>query len=337
MAHAWMNVVYLNDDDTRRWCERKQDGESDGRSSVKRFAMIPGARRESGGISLSGQQIPEPCKQFGAGAGSLRRLALQPDGSRAFLVGYFNRNTGQTLDVPIGPNNRIEPGGPDLGQPTHFLPGRRYGMFLVPVPKDFTPQDKYTWTIVGNGQSTSIPLRLNTDYVVNPFSEIGAGNTPPVLQFEQTGPKIQGPIALLSAAVNRTTSLPNPFPITLWASEDEKYRQHERAAANPLHRSGSCGPVSRARDGDVRQGESSGGETAGAAPVRSQRYGEFSAPGDYVLHVTANDFSGDGGGGVCCWTTAMVKVTVTPKAFYYGLGSTTTMLMVVADHPSFRY
>ena len=39
----------------------------------------------------------------------------------------------------------------------------------------------------------------------------------------------------------------------------------------------------------------------------------FSEPGDYVLHVTANDYSGDGGGGFqCCWTTAMVKVTVNP-------------------------
>jgi hypothetical protein len=37
----------------------------------------------------------------------------------------------------------------------------------------------------------------------------------------------------------------------------------------------------------------------------------FSEPGDYVLHLIANDYSGDGGGGfVCCWTTAMVKVSV---------------------------
>jgi hypothetical protein len=37
----------------------------------------------------------------------------------------------------------------------------------------------------------------------------------------------------------------------------------------------------------------------------------FSAPGEYVLHVTANDYSGSGGGGSgCCWTNAMVKVTV---------------------------
>src|SRR5258705_10239606 len=33
----------------------------------------------------------------------------------------------------------------------------------------------------------------------------------------------------------------------------------------------------------------------------------------HVLQVTANDYSGEGGGGeVCCWTATLVKVTVTP-------------------------
>ncbi len=40
----------------------------------------------------------------------------------------------------------------------------------------------------------------------------------------------------------------------------------------------------------------------------------FSEPGDYVLHVTANDYSGEGGSGeVCCWTTAMVRVSIAPS------------------------
>jgi hypothetical protein len=40
---------------------------------------------------------------------------------------------------------------------------------------------------------------------------------------------------------------------------------------------------------------------------------KFSQAGDYILHMLASDYSGEGGGGeVCCWTTAMVKVTVTP-------------------------
>jgi hypothetical protein len=38
----------------------------------------------------------------------------------------------------------------------------------------------------------------------------------------------------------------------------------------------------------------------------------FSEPGEYLLHVNANDFSGNGGGGSgCCWTTVIMKVTVT--------------------------
>ena len=37
----------------------------------------------------------------------------------------------------------------------------------------------------------------------------------------------------------------------------------------------------------------------------------FSAPGDYMLRAQVNDDSGDGGGGEqCCWTNALVKVTV---------------------------
>ena len=40
----------------------------------------------------------------------------------------------------------------------------------------------------------------------------------------------------------------------------------------------------------------------------------FSEPGEYVLHVVANDWSGDGGGGFqCCWTNGQVKVSVKPE------------------------
>ena len=37
----------------------------------------------------------------------------------------------------------------------------------------------------------------------------------------------------------------------------------------------------------------------------------FSEAGDYMLHVVANDFSGEGGGGFqCCWSSGIVKVAV---------------------------
>src|SRR5688572_211331 len=141
------------------------------------------------GVIVSGQQITlpsEPPRGFGASiTGAFEGWFQHPDGSVAFLVGYLNRNRARAVDVPIGPNNRIEPGGPDLGQPTHFLPGRHVGMFIVTVPEEFTQQQRLTWTIVVNGVSNSIPLRLHTDYNVSPFKiqhdVSGQGNTPPAL------------------------------------------------------------------------------------------------------------------------------------------------------------
>ena len=76
-----------------------------------------------------GQSLPlEPPHESGANiTGAFEGWFKNPDGSFNLLLGYFNRNTKQELEVPIGPNNRIEPGGPDRGQPTHFLAGRQWG------------------------------------------------------------------------------------------------------------------------------------------------------------------------------------------------------------------
>ena len=47
-----------------------------------------------------------------------------PDGTFTLYFGYMNRNYEEELDIPIGPNNNIEPGS-DRGQPTHFIPAGR--------------------------------------------------------------------------------------------------------------------------------------------------------------------------------------------------------------------
>ena len=77
----------------------------------------------AGAVALSAQQAPilpsEPPRGFGTSiTGAYDGWFDNPDGSHTFLVGYLNRNRSLEVDVPIGPNNRIEPGGPDLGQPT---------------------------------------------------------------------------------------------------------------------------------------------------------------------------------------------------------------------------
>jgi hypothetical protein len=267
----------------------------------------------------TGQQLPEPRKQFGAGVtGAFEGWFTNKDGSRWFLVGYYNRNSRQALDVPIGPDNRIEPGGPDMGQPTHFNPGRQTGMFIVPVPKGFGPNDRLTWTIVANGQSASIPLRLHPDYVIEPFSEIAAGNTPPAVRFDEKGVATQGPIAQINAAASpREASTSSPMPLTLWVIDDMKYM-----SSTGVPPAGTRPPVaitwSKYRGpGDVVFDKPKPAVDAlsekGKAPFsgKADTTVKFSEPGEYVLHVTANDYSGDGGGGfVCCWTTALLKVSV---------------------------
>jgi hypothetical protein len=275
----------------------------------------------AGGVLLSGQNasLPEPRKGFGASVtGAFEGWYYNDDGSRSFLVGYYNRNLQQAPDVPVGPNNRIDPGGPDMGQPTHFLPGRQWGMFAVPVPKDFKEQDSYTWTLTVNGQTTSIPLRLKADYVMSPFKEIAVGNTPPVIRFEPAGSPSQGPRAVLATAPARTASPSAPLAVTIWAADDMKYTSGTSA---PMTRERppvivrwskyrGPGPVTFDKAGpEVEKLAAGEGAFSGKATTNVK----FAEPGDYVLHVIANDYSGDGGGGFgCCWTTALVKVAVKP-------------------------
>jgi hypothetical protein len=57
------------------------------------------------------------------------------DGTFSIVFGYFNRNFKEEPVIPAGPNNNIEPGGPDRGQPTYFLPRRHSFLFRVNIPK----------------------------------------------------------------------------------------------------------------------------------------------------------------------------------------------------------
>ena len=92
--------------------------------------------------SLFAQGVPgalpmEPAHETGASVtGAFEGWFSNPDGTFSILVGYYNRNSKQVIDIPVGPNNKIEPGGPDRGQPTHFLTGRQWGVFTIQVPKD---------------------------------------------------------------------------------------------------------------------------------------------------------------------------------------------------------
>ena len=83
------------------------------------------------------------------------------DGSFSMVFGYFNRNYDESLDIPVGPNNKLEPGPADQGQPTHFLPRRQTGVFAIVVPSDFGEQE-LTWSLTAYGETIAIPGHLRT-------------------------------------------------------------------------------------------------------------------------------------------------------------------------------
>jgi hypothetical protein len=166
------------------------------------------------------KQLPmEPLHENGQGVTpSFEGWWQNADGTYNLMFGYFNRNTKEALDVPVGPNNHIDPGGPDQGQPAHFVPRRQWGVFTVTVPKDFGDK-KVTWTIVANGQTLSVPGHLGASWSITPMSEIGIGNTPPTISFDEKGPSIQGPRPLL---VERTAKVGEPLSLTVFAADDDK-------------------------------------------------------------------------------------------------------------------
>jgi hypothetical protein len=218
--------------------------------------------------------------------------------------------------------NKFEPGNIDMGQPTHFLPRRRFGMFVVTVPKEFSKTQKITWTLTTNGITNSAPFYMHTDYNLTPMksseeSPNGKFNVPPILRFEPNGQRFQGPIAKFSAPVARTATVGTPMPLDLLVDDDA------------LYSSGGNGPMGGARPpvsaivskyrgpGDVAIGgppkfeASKGGKPLEDYSGRAATTVTFKEPGEYVLHVNVNDYSGNGGGGSgCCWTNAFMKVTV---------------------------
>jgi hypothetical protein len=276
------------------------------------------------GVVLAAQRLPiEPPKGFGTSiTAAFEGWFDNPDGSgRSFLVGYYNRNLQRDIDIPVGDDNKIEPGGPDQGQPTHFLRGRRTGVFIVPVPKSFTkPEESLVWTLTVNGVTTQIPLRTLNDYNVSPFTDLAVGNKPPIVRFEEAGAQIQGPIGRITTAPARAVKVGVGLQLPVWTEDDAKYTSGTNA---PMTRERS--PVtlfwSKYRGpGDVTFDKDEpkldvleGGKVNEPFRGKAVTTATFSEAGDYVLELLANDYSGEGGGGeVCCWTNAMIKVSVTP-------------------------
>ena len=142
------------------------------------------------------------------------------------------------------------------------------------------------------------------------------GNTPPYVGFSGSGPFAQGPRSITTAM---TAAVSQPLSLTAWVADDAK----KVPGASPLLRR-DCRPVTvtwtkfRGPGTVTLANARSPAEKMEFAPPPNATFtgkasttATFSEPGEYMLRVAGNDWSGEGGGGFqCCWTSAQVKVVV---------------------------
>jgi hypothetical protein len=261
------------------------------------FAIPVRAQLPLAGVKASGQTVTPAFEGW----------YRNPDGSYSLSFGYLNRNSDEVIEIPIGPNNFIEPGAQNQGQPTHFQPRRHWGVFAIRVPADFG-KNEITWTLNHRGATYAIPGNLHRNWEIDALEgEAGAGNTPPVLRFGDKGAEGRGPLGVTAGPLRATVN--TPLTLSVFTSDDGRGASAGRAGRGGAQVTIAWfkhqGPGGVTFATPTARVNVSGGETSTAAT--------FSEPGEYLIRVRANDASGVAGAGhaQCCWSNAFVKVTVT--------------------------
>ena len=228
-----------------------------------------------------------------------------PDGTYSLSFGYYNRNTEEILEIPVGAANFIQPAQFNGAQPATFQPQRHWGVFTVRVPANFGDEQRVWWHLVVRGDTLKVPGSLKKGWEIDALAgEAGSGNTPPKLRIgdaEGAGPG--GPMgAPLTVAVGK------PLTLTIWADDDGRART---ATATTAARS----PVTLAWFKHQGPGTVTFEAPAPRVDVTTKlatTTATFSEPGEYVLRVRANDGAvASAGHAQCCWSNGFVKVTVT--------------------------
>ena len=142
-----------------------------------------------------------------------------PDGSFNLVFGYFNRNWEETLDVPVGPDNNIEPGGPDQGQPTHFLPRQSRFILRIRVPEDFGNKE-LVWTLTTRGKTERAYATRLPDYLIDNtiiMNNNGAGGPGGGIGYTINN---QPPVLKVKGERSRVATVGQAVTLTAFASDD---------------------------------------------------------------------------------------------------------------------
>lgn len=234
------------------------------------------------------------------------------DGMIALSFGYYNRNTEQQLDIPVGPQNRIigAPGGEiNHGQPTHFETDRHWGVFVVKIPADY--DNDIVWHLENQGKTFHIPANRDPAYVIDAIAGDANGNFPPQIKFAENAKWGHGPEGTTAGPM--TARVGRPLTIDAWAQDDGVGN-----AMMAMFLGGGEGKVppitvtwfKQQGPGSVIFSESQAKVSSDGGKVTTQA--TFGAPGEYLLRARVTEPAGmeTAGHAQCCWTNGFVKVNV---------------------------
>jgi hypothetical protein len=218
------------------------------------------------------------------------------DGTYTLHFGYFNRNSQEEFDIPVGPDNKFDLGDDDQGQPTHFYSGRRWWVFKVVVPKDWPKDKRAVWTLTTHGVTNQAKGWLQPEWEVdNGVISHNSGRDPFLMHAggEDTEMSPDNLAPSLTGSPAQTVRVGEPLTLTATASDD--------GLPKPLG-VGIRWIVYRA-PGPLRLDSPTTSRVYGKPAVSATKV-TFSQPGTYRLRAIASDGQ--------LFSTYDVDVTVRP-------------------------
>ncbi len=216
-----------------------------------------------------------------------------PDGTYDLVFGYFNRNWKEELVIPPGPDNSVEPGGPDAGQPTYFLPRRQRWVYRLRVPADFGNKE-VTWALTAHGRTEKaygnlLAAEEITDRVVSSNGNYNPGegdpNEPPSIKIANIqNATVSAPLTLTATVTD--DGLPKPRPVPATRANTSPFGAQVNSSGNAAPRGLTVrwlqygGPAKVAFDASGPMSVVNG---------RAVTTAHFSQPGTYHLRAIASD------------------------------------------------
>ena len=239
------------------------------------------------------------------------------DGTITLSFGYSNFNREETIEIPLGPNNFIEPKEYDGRQPTSFptVPGsgptgarrdRERGVFTITVPATF--KGDVVWTLRHNGQTHKVPGRSKTGAYGLRWP-MAMGSIPPLLRFRADGPSGRGPVGLESPPLQATVG--TALPVTIWTKDDSKRdKEIEVKERGPARASLNVNWYKHSGPGLVTFDPQKSAMVELEGTFTSAV--TFAQPGVYMLRARVDNFGrpDTSAGNQCCWTNGYIRVTV---------------------------